>query len=135
MTDENNGLAPGQASSAEMSSARQAEHEEHGGVVAGRARRGMFGVVGSGDTSGYGGLTLPGYVPPPAHRPYGGWFDEVSDELLAAMHERVRWLWANDPAWRQEQMDRSFRQIRAAYDSGPGYGHCSIASNGMWCAS
>src|ERR1700712_335131 len=88
MTDENNGLAPGQASSAEMSSARQAEHEEHGGGVAGRARRGMFGVVGSGDTSGYGGVALPAYVPPPAHRPYGGWFDELSDELLAAMHER-----------------------------------------------
>ena len=27
------------------------------------------------------------------------------------------------------------RQVRAAYDTGPGYGHCSIASNGMWCAS
>ena len=25
--------------------------------------------------------------------------------------------------------------VRAAYDTGPGYGHCSIASNGMWCAS
>ncbi|HEY5428221.1 MAG TPA: DNA polymerase III subunit alpha [Solirubrobacteraceae bacterium] len=35
----------------------------------------------------------------------------------------------------KQQMDRSFRQVRAAYDTGPGYGHCSIASNGMWCAS
>ena len=25
--------------------------------------------------------------------------------------------------------------MRAAYDTGPGYGTCSIASNGMWCAS
>jgi DNA polymerase-3 subunit alpha len=29
----------------------------------------------------------------------------------------------------------SFGRVRAAYDTGPGYGHCSIASNGMWCAS
>ncbi|MGH3774269.1 MAG: NADH-quinone oxidoreductase subunit C [Pseudonocardiaceae bacterium] len=71
-----------------MSSAEQAEHEARGGVVAGRARQGMFGVRGSGDTSGYGGLALPAYVPAAAQRPYGGWFDELTDELLAAMRER-----------------------------------------------
>ncbi|MGI9183624.1 MAG: DNA polymerase III subunit alpha [Solirubrobacteraceae bacterium] len=54
---------------------------------------------------------------------------------VAAMHERVRWLWANDPIWRQQRMEKSLRHVRAAYDTGPGYGHCSIASNGMWCAS
>ena len=27
-------------------------------------------------------------TPAPAERPYGGWFDEVADALLAAMHER-----------------------------------------------
>jgi len=54
---------------------------------------------------------------------------------VAAMQEKVRWLWANDPDWRRRQMERSFASVRAAYDSGPGYGHCSIASNGMWCAS
>ena len=53
-----------------------------------RSRRGMFGVSGSGDTSGFGGLRLPGYVPPPAERPFGGWFDEVADELAAALAER-----------------------------------------------
>jgi hypothetical protein len=53
----------------------------------------------------------------------------------AAMQERARWLWANDPEWRRRQMESSLRQVGAAYDSGPGYGHCSIASNGMWCAS
>jgi len=53
----------------------------------------------------------------------------------AAMHERVKWLWANDPQWRARQMAVSFGRVRAAYDTGPGYGHCSIASNGMWCAS
>ncbi|MGH3770416.1 MAG: NADH-quinone oxidoreductase subunit C [Pseudonocardiaceae bacterium] len=71
-----------------MSPSEQAEHEARGGVVAGRARQGMFGVSGSGDTSGYGGVTLPGYLPAPARRPYGGWFDEITDELLAAMAER-----------------------------------------------
>jgi NADH-quinone oxidoreductase subunit C len=88
MTDKDSDLAPGQASSHEMSSLEQTEHEDRGGVVAGRSRQGMFGVRGSGDTSGYGGLTLPVYVPAPAQRPYGGWFDELTDELLAAMRER-----------------------------------------------
>jgi NADH-quinone oxidoreductase subunit C len=53
-----------------------------------RARTGMFGVSGSGDTSGFGGLRLPGYVPAPAERPFGGWFDEVADELADALAER-----------------------------------------------
>ena len=53
-----------------------------------RARRGMFNVRGSGDTSGFGGLRLPGYAPAPAERPYGGWFDEFVDELGAALAER-----------------------------------------------
>jgi NADH-quinone oxidoreductase subunit C len=50
-----------------------------------RARKGMFGVHGSGDTSGFGGLRLPGYAPAPAERPFGGWFDEMADGLGAAM--------------------------------------------------
>jgi len=48
-------------------------------------RRGMFGVKGSGDTSGYGRLvrevTLPGSSP----RPYGGYFDDVADGLAEAL--------------------------------------------------
>ncbi|MFC5142179.1 NADH-quinone oxidoreductase subunit C [Actinomycetospora rhizophila] len=55
------------------------------GSAAGRAREGMFGTQGSGDTSGFGGLRLPGYAPAPAERPYGGWFDEVVDETAAAL--------------------------------------------------
>ncbi|PKW12974.1 NADH dehydrogenase subunit C [Saccharopolyspora spinosa] len=61
---------------------------EESAPVSGRARRGMFGVRGTGDTSGYGGLRLPAYVPPAAERPYGGWFDEVADNLFAALHEQ-----------------------------------------------
>jgi NADH-quinone oxidoreductase subunit C len=48
-------------------------------------RRGMFGVSGTGDTSGYGRLvrevTLPGSSP----RPYGGYFDDIADQLAAAL--------------------------------------------------
>jgi DNA-directed DNA polymerase III PolC len=62
-------------------------------------------------------------------------YPELTRNGVAAMHERVRWLWAHDPEWRQRQMDNSLRSVRAAYDTGPGYGRCSIASNGMWCAS
>jgi NADH-quinone oxidoreductase subunit C len=44
-------------------------------------RRGMFGVTGTGDTSGYGGLVAPVVLPGAAQRPYGGWFDTVADAL------------------------------------------------------
>jgi NADH-quinone oxidoreductase subunit C len=57
-------------------------------MIAGKTRKGMFGISGSGDTSGFGGLELPAYVPAPAERPYGGWFDELADELGAALAER-----------------------------------------------
>jgi NADH-quinone oxidoreductase subunit C len=57
-------------------------------LVTGKARKGMFNVSGSGDTSGFGGLRLPAYVAAPAERPYGGWFDEFTDQLLASMRER-----------------------------------------------
>lgn len=58
------------------------------GPYAGRARKGMFNVTGTGDTSGFGGLRLPEPTVPPAERPYGGWFDELADQLYAAMSER-----------------------------------------------
>lgn len=44
-------------------------------------REGMFGVRGSGDTSGYGGLTRPVVMPGASAPPYGGWFDEVADRV------------------------------------------------------
>ena len=44
-------------------------------------RRGMFGVQGTPDTSGYGGLVAPVVFPAPARRPFGGWYDEVADAL------------------------------------------------------
>jgi NADH-quinone oxidoreductase subunit C len=42
---------------------------------------GLFGVHGSGDTSGFGGLVRRAVTPGSAERPYGGYFDEVADEL------------------------------------------------------
>src|SRR5882757_9719731 len=54
-------------------------------VVTGKTRQGMFGVHGTGDTSGYGGVRLPAFAPAPAERPYGGWFDEFADEFYAAL--------------------------------------------------
>src|SRR3546814_15227564 len=45
------------------------------------ARTGLFGVKGSGDTSGYGGLVKPVVFLVNAQRPYGGWLDTVADGL------------------------------------------------------
>ena len=48
-------------------------------------RTGMFGVQGSGDTSGYGGLVKQTVFPGPSQRPYGGWYDEVADALEGSL--------------------------------------------------
>ncbi len=48
-------------------------------------RRGMFGVRGSGDTSGYGRLVQEVALPGSSPRPYGGYFDDVVDTLAAAL--------------------------------------------------
>jgi NADH-quinone oxidoreductase subunit C len=62
--------------------------DPEGALVGGEViaeRRGMFGVHDSGDTSGYGGLrrtvALPGATAPP----YGGWFDDATAALEAAV--------------------------------------------------
>ena len=50
-------------------------------------RRGMFGIHGTGDTSGYGRLVRQITIDPGSPRPYGGYFDEVVDRLAAALKE------------------------------------------------
>jgi NADH-quinone oxidoreductase subunit C len=50
-------------------------------------RKGMFGVEGSGDTSGFGGLERTIALPGPSERPYGGYFDEVADILAEVLGE------------------------------------------------
>jgi len=49
--------------------------------------QGLFGVHGSGDTSGFGGLVRKTVSPVSAERPYGSYFDEVADELERAYPE------------------------------------------------
>ncbi|MFE0132292.1 NADH-quinone oxidoreductase subunit C [Streptomyces sp. NPDC059037] len=51
-------------------------------------RKGMFGAENGGDTSGYGGLVRTITLPGASTRPYGGWFDEVADELEGALEEQ-----------------------------------------------
>lgn len=60
-------------------------HREPLEVVA--VRTGMFGVHGSGDTSGFGGLVRPVAMPYSSPRPYGGWYDEVVDILAEVLAE------------------------------------------------
>jgi NADH-quinone oxidoreductase subunit C len=48
------------------------------------AQRGLFGVQGTGDTSGFGGLQRRRPAIVDAQRPYGGYFDEVHDALVEA---------------------------------------------------
>jgi NADH-quinone oxidoreductase subunit C len=46
-------------------------------------RKGLFGVHGTPDTSGYGGLQVRKPPPLSSPRPYGGYFDAVADALGA----------------------------------------------------
>jgi NADH-quinone oxidoreductase subunit C len=48
-------------------------------------RAGMFGVQGSPDTSGYGGLKVRQQPAVSTPRPYGSYFDEVADALESSL--------------------------------------------------
>ena len=50
-------------------------------------RTGAFGVSGSGDTSGFGGLVRTVALPAASERPYGDWFDDLADELEASLDD------------------------------------------------
>jgi NADH-quinone oxidoreductase subunit C len=45
------------------------------------SREGMFGVRGTGDTSGFGRLRRDVEFPGATPKPYGGWYDEVSERV------------------------------------------------------
>ncbi|MCI7551621.1 MAG: NADH-quinone oxidoreductase subunit C [Actinomycetaceae bacterium] len=46
------------------------------------ARKGLFGVKDSGDTTGFTGQREVVDIAAPATRPFGGWFDEIVDIIL-----------------------------------------------------
>jgi DNA-directed DNA polymerase III PolC len=62
-------------------------------------------------------------------------YPDLTRRGVAAMRDRLQWLLVNDPVWKARFIAASIASTRACYDTGPGYGRCSIASNGMWCAS
>jgi NADH-quinone oxidoreductase subunit C len=66
--------------------AQESEAEKDVATVGPRAevletRSGMFGVHGTGDTSGYGGLTRAIEFPAASDPPYGGWEDAVHSRI------------------------------------------------------
>jgi NADH-quinone oxidoreductase subunit C len=78
MSDEK--LTDQPAADIEKSTVSQGPNDSPFGVE----RHGMFGVAGSGDTSGFGGLVREPWLAPTAERPYGSYFDDVVDALIAA---------------------------------------------------
>ena len=52
------------------------------------ARDGSFGVKGSGDTSGFGGLVDTRVMPGASQAPFGGWFDEVAEEIELSLADQ-----------------------------------------------
>lgn len=50
-------------------------------------REGMFGVRGTGDTSGFGGLVTPVAMPAASTPPFGGWLDDFAGEFNRALNE------------------------------------------------
>jgi NADH-quinone oxidoreductase subunit C len=48
-------------------------------------REGAFRSNGSGDTSGFGGLVSPVFLPGATSRPFGSWFDAAADTLEKAL--------------------------------------------------
>ena len=69
------------ATAAEEDEAQLATTEPTAEVL--QVREGMFGVKGSGDTSGYGGLTRVVEFPGAAIPPFGGWWDQVYERIGA----------------------------------------------------
>ena len=51
------------------------------------SEKGMFGVAGTGDTSGYGGLERQQANANSSQRPYGSYFDDIADQLERAYPE------------------------------------------------
>ncbi len=70
---------------AETGKAGVAVPDEHQAEVL-EVRKGLFGVKGTGDTSGFGGLTRTIEFPAPSDQPFGGWWDQVYDRMGELVH-------------------------------------------------
>ncbi len=82
---------PADESAAPVAGQPQEFAESAGTPVPGHVQHGMFGVSGSGDTSGFGGLVRKQVSPGSTERPYGGYYDEVVDKLAGvAPRDAVR---------------------------------------------
>ncbi|MFG1954176.1 NADH-quinone oxidoreductase subunit C [Micromonospora sp. NPDC048830] len=78
----NTGGVPVPVTPAGASSGAPAEHPPSS-----PAGRGMFGIQGTGDVSGFGGLVRPRKPVEGSPRPYGSYFDDVRDALEEAYPE------------------------------------------------
>lgn len=83
MTDETTAQQGDSGAASDPAVTEQAPQPEIIGV-----RRGSFGASDSNDVTGFGGLVEPIERPAPAKRPYGGWFDQVADELELSLDAR-----------------------------------------------
>ncbi|HEY0239563.1 MAG TPA: hypothetical protein VGC37_13050, partial [Friedmanniella sp.] len=87
-TDAGSRTGPGAAVSTDSTDAAQDQAETDQGVAVVepesevlRVQHGMFGVKGTGDTSGYGGLSRAIDFPASTQQPFGGWWDDVYDRM------------------------------------------------------
>ncbi|MCW2802151.1 MAG: NADH-quinone oxidoreductase subunit [Propionibacteriaceae bacterium] len=77
------GSAPEVSSEETEAQSSEAEVVGAGGGTAEviEVREGMFGVQGTGDTSGYGGLSRTIEFPAASEPPFGGWWDQVYERI------------------------------------------------------
>jgi NADH-quinone oxidoreductase subunit C len=77
------GPAPAVSTDENQASEQRSElaTSDQGGPEVLEVRRGMFGVRGTGDTSGYGGLATTIEFPAPSAPPFGGWWDSVYERI------------------------------------------------------
>ena len=94
MTETNQPQQPAQASQPGQVSQADDPAAPDSAELAGRerlseqvVRTGMFGVQGTPDTSGYGGLKVRQQPPVFSSRPYGSYFDDIADALGGSLEQ------------------------------------------------
>ena len=69
-------------------------------------RKGMFGVQGTGDTSGYGGLNRTIEFPAPSDPPFGGWWDSVYERIGSQFNGK-----GGDPLGPPNQLSPNYGEV------------------------